>query len=437
MDHFSFAPQRSALVLALGALLLPAAHATNGYFPHGFGIKAKGMGGASIATANDAFAGVNNPGKATFAGNRMGIGGDVFMPYRDVKREGSPLPGGMLNTSEESGRNAFLIPEFAYNSQLSDTTAVSLTVYGNGGMNSSYPGGSTTCPTSATTAQAGLNPLCGQGKLGVDLMQLIIAPAVAYKLTPEHSVGISPLLVYQRFQAYGLQGFDTATQSAKPGFVTNKGTDSSTGLGVRLGYFGQLSDTVSVGATYSPKISMGRLNKYAGLFADGGEMDIPANYGVGVALRVVPNVTLAMDYTRINYSKVPAIGNASNAGQIGAPGGAGFGWRDVETVKVGVEWQLNVNTTLRAGFNRGTNPVTAANVSFNILAPGVVTNHFTVGGTHALTPQTAISWAIMHAPSVSVTGPSMFNQAMGTGTAIQETVRMRQNSFAIQYGVKF
>lgn len=43
----------------------------------------------------------------------------------------------------------------------------------------------------------------------------------------------------------------------------------------------------------------------------------------------------------------------------------------------------------------------------------------------------------MHAPSVSVTGPSMFNQMMGTGTAIQETVRMRQNSIAIQYGMKF
>lgn len=34
---------RVAAVLALGAVLIPA-HATNGYFAHGYGIKAKGMG---------------------------------------------------------------------------------------------------------------------------------------------------------------------------------------------------------------------------------------------------------------------------------------------------------------------------------------------------------------------------------------------------------
>ena len=52
-----------------------------------------------------------------------------------------------------------------------------------------------------------LNALCGQGKLGVDLMQLVVAPTLAYKLSPQHSVGVAPLLVYQRFKASGLEGF--------------------------------------------------------------------------------------------------------------------------------------------------------------------------------------------------------------------------------------
>jgi long-chain fatty acid transport protein len=46
-----------AAVLATGS----AAWATDGYFPHGFGMKSKGMGGAAVATTDNAFSGINNP----------------------------------------------------------------------------------------------------------------------------------------------------------------------------------------------------------------------------------------------------------------------------------------------------------------------------------------------------------------------------------------
>jgi long-chain fatty acid transport protein len=32
---------------------------------------------------------------------------------------------------------------------------------------------------------------------------------------------------------------------------------------------------------------------------------------------------------------------------MGSATGGGFGWRDVETVKVGVQWQMDPKTTLR------------------------------------------------------------------------------------------
>ena len=309
MSHCSLSPLRTALVLAFGAALVPAAHATNGYFPHGFGIKAQGMGGASIATANDAFAGVNNPASSMFAGSRMELGGVLFAPTRSMGRSNVPVPlGSMFSASEQSGRSVFLIPEFGYNAVLSDKLAVGISVYGNGGMNTSYPGGNTICPN-PTNGQPvmGLNPLCGQGKLGVDLMQLIVAPSVAYQVAPGHSVGVSPLLVVQRFEAYGAQGF--AAQSQNAAALSNNGKDTSTGVGIRLGYMGKLSDKVSVGVSYSPEISMSRFDKYAGLFAEQGKFNIPANYGVGAAFQITPTVQLAADYTRINYSKVLSIGN--------------------------------------------------------------------------------------------------------------------------------
>ncbi|MFZ9759202.1 MAG: long-chain fatty acid transporter, partial [Burkholderiaceae bacterium] len=62
------------------SLASASAFATNGYFPHGMGVKAKGMGGAAVAMTQDAFAGANNPAAAAFVGNRWDLGVDFFMP---------------------------------------------------------------------------------------------------------------------------------------------------------------------------------------------------------------------------------------------------------------------------------------------------------------------------------------------------------------------
>lgn len=421
---------RVAALAVLGAALIPA-HATNGYFSHGYGIKSKGMGGAGLALAQDAFAGANNPAQAAFAGDRMEGGIDLFMPKREMSRSFGGAPLGTV----ESGKNAFLVPEFGYNRSLSKDLAVGVTVYGNGGMNSTYPGGTTDC--TAFGGMAGSNALCGMGQLGVDLTQLVVAPTLAYQFSPGHSVGVSPLLVYQQFSAYGLQMFQMVPgASTDPAHLTNMGHDDSTGLGVRLGYMGKLSDTVSVGASYSPKINMSRFKDYAGLFAGQGDFDIPENFGLGVAFQVTPSVQILADYNHIAYSKVASIGNPAGF-NMGADDGGGFGWRDVNVIKLGAQWAMNGSTTLRFGINHGTNPVTSANITPNILAPGVMKTHLTMGGTHALSPKSELSWSFMYAPSVSVTGPSLFNGLLGSGTAIQETVKMRQMSIGVQYGMKF
>ncbi|TNF58137.1 MAG: long-chain fatty acid transporter [Burkholderiales bacterium] len=401
---------RTAAALALAGTLLPA-HATNGYFPHGFGLKAKGMGGASVAMAHDAFAGVNNPASAVYAGNRWDVGAEVFMPKRS-----STVTTPMGAMEIESENSAFLIPEFGYNVNLSSRLALGLTVYGNGGMNTEYPAvfpGDTNFMCSSPTT-------CGTGKLGVDLMQLIVAPTLAYKISDDHALGVSPLLVYQRFKAYGLQAFG----------LPNQGSDSSRGLGIRLGYMGRLGDRVTVGASWSPKIDMSRFERYSNLFAENGDFDIPENYAMGVALQVTPTVQLAMDYSRINYSGVPAVGNASLANfanGFGAPDGPGFGWRDVKVFKLGVQWQMDSRWTLRAGYNRGTNPVTADDVFLNTLAPGVIREHFTVGATWAMAPDTELTLAAWHGRKNSVTGT----------VPAPTTIAMSQNGFGLQYSRKF
>jgi len=409
---------RSAALVALSSALLPAAHATDGYFSHGYGIKAKGMGGAATAVAQDTFAGANNPAAAAFAGNRMELGVDLFMPDREMSRTGT---GGMLDTSVRSSKREFLIPEFGYNKTLSNEFSAGVTVYGNGGMNTTYPGGQLNC------GQGPANALCGSGQLGVDLIQLVVAPTVAYKINANHSVGVSPLLVFQMFKAYGLQGF--SQMSVDPARLSGSGYSNSSGLGVRLGYMGKLSDRVSIGASYSPKTNMSRFKEYAGLFANSGEFDIPENASLGIAVQATPDLLFAADYQTIGYGDVPAIGNAATAGPLGGNPGGGFGWKNIDVFKLGVQWQMNPKVVLRAGYTHSENPVTSANITPNILAPGVMKSHYTLGATYALSPTSELTWSFMHAPRVSVSGPSLL-----AGT---ETVSMRQNAIAIQWGTKF
>ena len=423
-------------VLALVGAPIGSALATDGYFSHGYGMKAKGMGGASMALTQDAFAGANNPASAAWAGNRIEGGIDIFMPKRGMSRTGSGGVGaGSLDANVDSGDNTFYIPEIGYNKAVNSQLGVGVTVYGNGGMNTKYSGGQVRCGPNPS------NVLCGGGTLGVDLQQLIVAPTVAYKVNDQHSLGVSPLLVYQQFKAYGLQAFDNAPGfppfTGAPGKVTDKGYSRSTGVGVRLGYLGKFNDKFSLGASYSPKTKMGKFDEYAGLFAGAGSFDIPENYSLGISMQATPAILIAMDYQRINYSKVPSIGNPSNnQAPLGAANGPGFGWSDINVWKLGAQWQATPQLALRTGINIAQNPVQSRDVSFNIIAPGVTTSHFTLGGTYALSPATELTLSYMRAPQKTVTGSSLFN-SFGAGAGGTETIRMSQQSLGVQFGWKF
>ena len=80
------------IIPAAAALAALPALATDGYFPHGYGMKALGMGGTSTALAQDSLGGATNPASMVWAGSRMDIGANLFMPVRDAERSGAGFP---------------------------------------------------------------------------------------------------------------------------------------------------------------------------------------------------------------------------------------------------------------------------------------------------------------------------------------------------------
>jgi long-chain fatty acid transport protein len=433
--------------------LAGSAYATNGYFSHGYGMKAKGMAGASTTNTDDTFFGANNPAAAAFVGNRIDLGVDLFSPMREASRTDSSMfmgdPGRDFSTESES--NYFLVPEFGYNRMVNNNLALGVTVYGNGGMNTDYPGDSINSGVTGfcdadgsgtpTAPDVGLfNALCGQGSLGVDLMQLIVAPTAAFKVAPNHSIGISPLLGYQRFKAEGLQAF--MGFSSAPDNLTNKGYDDAFGYGVRVGYLGKITPTVTIGAAYASKMRFEEFDKYKGLFAEQGDFDIPENYNLGVAWQATPAVRLALDYQRINYSGVASVSNPLlpnlMTAMLGDNSGAGFGWDDIDVWKLGMEYKHSQQLTLRAGYSHTDSPISSSSnptspdfgeTSFNIIAPAVIEDHVTLGLTYTLASGNEVTMAYMHGFKNDVSGPG----AVMGGT---EKIEMYQNSLGIQYSWK-
>jgi long-chain fatty acid transport protein len=414
---------KSSLKLLPVVFLLASAEAaaTDGYFAHGYGVKSQGMGGVGIALPQDALAAASNPAGMGLIGDRIDVGATWFRPIRETEISGNGGGAAVNGRYDANETKNFIIPEFGYNRQINPEVTLGVSVYGNGGMNTDY-----NKPV----------PLLGTSKAGIDLIQLFVAPTVTWKLTPANTIGVSLNLAYQRFEAKGLEKFDQPGSTSSQGNVTNKGHDNSYGAGLHIGWIGQVNDMVTLGATYQSKTYMSKFDKYKGLFAEGGDFDIPATYGVGIAVKATPQLTVAADVQRINYSDVVSVGNLSlsNLGnRLGSNNGAGFGWRDVTAVKLGASYAWNENLTLRAGYNHSTQPIRSGETMFNILAPGVVQDHLTLGTTWVLANKSELSVSYVHAFENSVNGNNSIPTAFGGGDA---NIKMYQDALGIAYGFK-
>lgn len=102
-----------------------AANATTGYFMHGYGVKAQGNAGTSIANFNDALSIASNPAGLSWAGQRIDVGATLFSPDRSAEITGSPAANGEYSGN---GREYFVLPEIAYSHQVNHQVALGFAV---------------------------------------------------------------------------------------------------------------------------------------------------------------------------------------------------------------------------------------------------------------------------------------------------------------------
>ena len=377
--------------------------ATEGYVVNGVGARSKALAGAGVADSKDATAASLNPAGLVNVQSQLNVSVSVLDLNGGFSSSGV---GGIDPDGHHKSDNGLLvIPNLAATWRVNwgFVDAIALTAYANGGVSTRY--------------KDVVNPACGGGsgvfcggRMGIELEQTFYSIAFAKKIAPGISIGFAPIVAKQTGKVDGVGAF--AGFSSDAANFSNRGTDEFWGGGARGGIEWAAAPWLRFGVAGNTVIQMQNFDRYRGLLAEQGGFDIPATVQAGVAIDLRPGLTMMLDYKRIWFNSIASVGNPTTNlelfNQFGADNGAGFGVKDVDVIKFGLEWRQSERLTLRAGYSYNTAPIGSRDADLNIMTLGVVQHHITAGLKYQLTPNIDLELAAMYAPHASVEGVELF-----------------------------
>lgn len=361
------------------------ARAINGAQLGGNGVRNAAMGGAAIALPLDANAAANNPAGMAFVPNSAALDVQVFRGHSTADYV---LPGNHLDNQQ-----TIAAPQGGFNWQLSPSLALGFSLAGSG-SGSDY-------------GQAAL-PVPGAGNAKSMLRIAEFIPTMAWKPSEDIAVGFGLTLAYEQFKADGV-----IVPAPVPGGLLplqGHGTKSATGVGWRAGVLWKPTADWTLGVNYKARTSMGKLDGYdTDLLAySGGKLDVPEQYGVGIAWQATPRLTLAADWLRILWGDLKVMQDPN-----------GFGWRNQPVFRLGASWAADDRFTLRGGFSRNSSQVESSRAVQNLLVPSIHEKAYTAGLTWAMDRENDLSIGYELNPRTTLAGTGA-----STGTNLTSKVQM-------------
>lgn len=400
-------PLRAAVtgvfVLIFASMFTGPAYSSNGLNLIGFGAESIGMGGADLAVARDTSAMNTNPaGLASISGSRMDMSGAV-MHMLSVKHRDS-----LGNNAEVS--NPWV--EFAsggYARRWGESPVVlGAGFFVQGGAGNVY--------------KDLVTPFGTRDELSALFRIAKITPSVAYRVSDALFIGASLQVVYAdiRQKVFPNTSFVDADDPSNSFFGSEVRNMDGIGVGAKLGILYKLSERFTVGAAYTTPIrlpledgkvianmqaaELGRVT-YRNAEVDG--LELPQELGVGMAVRPVRSLLLALDVSWIDWSSSMKRStlHATDPDTPGAPlvfeSSSSMNWRDQYVIAIGLAYDATERTILRAGYNYGRNPIPD-----ETLTPILATfseQTVTVGIGHQISREWRIDAAIEYALNDKVT----------------------------------
>jgi long-chain fatty acid transport protein len=382
--------QLSVSALTLGAA--SNAFAVNGAYFTAYGASSSGMGGADIAFPQDTSNAADNPAA-------MSELGSVFDVYTSITPVSSNASFGTADNHLYS-RAIILAPGFGVNYQVLPQWTFGVAVTG-GGAASNYG--------------VPVLPLPGAGVAKASLIFVNTAPTVTYKPLPNLSIGASLVVGVQELRLNGVivpvdGGFEP---------LPSHGNSDATGIGGGLGVLWTPVAMITLGASYFTKVWYTAFPGYKGdvLTPSTGHLDEPSRFGVGVAIRPLPRVTVALDYLRINWASAAGYDTSTT-----------FGYRNQNIGRIGVAYEVNDHWTVRAGYSFGNSVLDSAHAATNLYGPALGSRAATVGASYAIDKKNALTAAFEYDLPITV---------IGSGASTGSNFRASLQVYTLGYSHKF
>ena len=174
--------QAAPRILAGAALVAaaPFALATQGTFPHGYGVKSEGMGGVVLALPQDSLVGASNPAGMVWVDTRLDVGVALLKVDNGVEFAGQTVSGVEDN-------DLYIIPQLGANRMLDEASSLGLSIVGNG----------------VGTAYGSDSNVGGLERPGSEFQQMVATLSYARKLDERHSLGLGLMLIRQQLDIDG------------------------------------------------------------------------------------------------------------------------------------------------------------------------------------------------------------------------------------------
>jgi long-chain fatty acid transport protein len=362
-------------------------------------VKTFGMAATGVAYPQDALAAAFNPAGAVEICDRIDVGFTWAQDKGHSRVHGNTLPpellgevNGTFNGFKQS--NAYS-PDFGINKRLGcdNEWAVGFVVF-----NRNY---------NKTTYHKPF-VLLGTSPAGLEYIQETASAVIAYRINECHNIGLNINLQGERLKVDGLENFDNPLFEAfglttvRPGHVTNRGYDYAFGWGVTLGWQWHVIDGLTIGLTYQPETSMTKLKKYDG-FIHKGKLNVPAIYSGGIAWRFCDSATVAFDVQHYAWNDVRNLHKpllhkekvddveVEVLEPLGSKNGPGFGFRNQTFYRLGVDYMINCDWTIRAGYRYGNTPIRKTQTVVNQLVLDTPEHFVTCGFSYRPNENSEIS----------------------------------------------
>ena len=273
-------------------------------------------------------------------------------------------------------------------------------------------------------------PYFGVGPIYSNTSILSITPMASLQLTDRLALGGGPIITS------GSLSFDPAFFAPGPkgplGLPTFPSATNARpywGGGFQVGLFYELNQNWNFGFSYKSPIWQERwdYNTTTPTLAPaqiGVQASLPEIISWGVAYKGLPKTLIDVDLRYFDYANSELFGQKVIDG--------GLGWQSVFAVAIGGQYQATDRLTLRAGYLYNTNPIRNEATLFNVQAPGIITNTFTLGASYQFTENITASLAWMHGFRNAIEGSIL--QLPGSSVRLDAQLDTLWLGFNIKFG---